>query len=220
MYRICTLMSMKRTKLYVVRHGQTDWNKEKRIQGLKDIELNDEGIRQAKILSEVFKALPINAVYCSKLKRTKQTAQEIANVFEHPVIENEHIHEKNMGSVEGLKMSEYRAQFQDKLDEHLNLNFYERLFNKIVDDAESAIDVAERVLPALHSICQNHYGEHVVIVTHGWVIKLLLILIDKYQEESIHVDNGAILEMEGNGKELSIVTFQGIKGEKKPLFTQ
>lgn len=211
---------MQPTKLYVVRHGQTDWNKEKRIQGMQDIGLNEEGKRQAKILSEVFKAFPISAVYCSTLKRAKQTAQEIANAFSHPVIENEHLHEKNMGSVEGLLMTDYKKQFQDKLNEHLSLNFYERLFNKIVDDAESTIDLAERVLPALHSICQNHRGEHVVIVTHGWVIKLLLILIDKYQEETVYVENGAILEMEGNGKELSIQTLQGIKGAKKPLFTQ
>ena len=116
---------MKATTLYIIRHGQTDWNKEKRIQGKTDIELNEEGITQSKLLAEVFTALPISAVYSSYLSRAKKTAEIIARPFGHQVVEHEHLYERNKGSIEGLLISEYKRTFQDKLEEHFSLNFYE-----------------------------------------------------------------------------------------------
>ncbi|NGX31147.1 MAG: Phosphoserine phosphatase 1 [Chlamydiae bacterium] len=211
---------MKTTTLYIIRHGQTDWNKEKRIQGKTDIELNEEGILQAKLLAEVFTSLPITAIYSSYLSRAKKTAEIIAKPFGHQVIEHPHLHERDKGSIEGLLISEYKRTFRNQLEEHFSLNFYERLFNKIVEDSESFIDLAERILPTFHEICKNHEGEKVVIVTHNAILKLLLVLIGKYQEETLLIENGAILEIESDSKELSLITTEGIKGEKSTLFTQ
>ena len=116
--------------------------------------------------------------------------------------------------MEGMGIEEFNIRYKEQIQNHFSLGYYERLFNKIVEDQESAIDLAERTLPALHTICKAHRDEHIVVVTHEWVIKLLLILIGKYKEESLEIENGAVLEMAGNGSRLEIVTMQGIKVEK------
>lgn len=203
-----------KTHLYLICDTQTDWHKEKRIHGSSDIELNEEGIQQAKLLCEVLQSFPVQAVYTSPKKRAHQTAKIIAESFNVKPAVNKALTEKCLGLVEGMGHEEYQQRYKEQLNDHFNLGYYERLFNKIVEDQESCIDVAERVLPALHDICSQHLDQHVVVVTHDWIAKLLLILIGKYKEESISIENGAILELQGNGTLLEIISMQGIQAEK------
>ena len=94
------------------------------------------------------------------------------------------------------------------------VGFYERLFHKITDSAESDIDLAERVLPALHKISAENLNKDLLIVTHSNILKLLMVLIGKYDEDSIEIERGAVLEMKGDGKQLTILSNQGITGHR------
>ena len=203
-----------RTSLYLVCDTQTDWHKEKRIQGSCDVELNEEGVNQAKLLCEVFSAFPIQAIYTSPKKRAHQAARILGKGLNVDLIVKQGLEEKSMGLAEGMGIEEFNIRYKKEIQQHYSLGYYERLFNKIVEDQESSIDLAERVLPALHDICKKHPGKHVMVVTHEWILKLLLILIGKYKEESIEIENGSVLEMAGDGCRLDILTMQGIKAEK------
>lgn len=202
------------TYLYLVRHGETDLDKKGIMHSESDCSLNKKGEAEAELLAEVLGHHPIHAIYTSQMKRAFDTATLIASRHNCDVVIEEGVSERRLGKAEGMHKSEYENIFMEAMLKHSELNFYEKLFNKIIDDGESHIDLAERVLPTLHTICERHKGKHVVIVTHDWIIKILMILIGKYDESSIEIESGAVVEMKGNGKELAILSKQGVFAEK------
>lgn len=202
------------TYLYLVRHGQTDLDKKGILHSTMDCGLNEKGESEAKLLANVLSHHPISCVYSSNLRRALETAKPIAKACKCEVRTEKSLSEKKLGKAEGMHISEYQNIFMDALLRHSEMNFYERLFNKIVDDSESHIDLAERILPTIHALCEQHPDEHLVIVTHDWVLKILMILIGKFDESSIEIESGAVVEMKGNGKELAILSTQGVCAEK------
>jgi len=119
--------------IYIVRHGQTNWNLEKRNQGRKDIELNEKGILQAKETAEKLKGKTFDIVYSSPLKRAMQTAKIITN---QEIIEDSRIIERSNGELEGKLKSEYQSlvdftdpnetrDFRKKIE-----NFFKEIVNK------------------------------------------------------------------------------------------
>ena len=126
--------------IYIVRHGQTNWNLEKRNQGRKDIELNEKGILQAKETAEKLKGKKFDIVYSSPLKRAMQTAKIITN---QEIIEDSRIIERSNGELEGKLKSEYQSlvDFTDPNETRYNIeplndfrkrieNFFEEIVNK------------------------------------------------------------------------------------------
>lgn len=95
--------------IYIVRHGQTNWNKEGRYAGRKNIPLNEEGILQAKQLKEKLKNIKFDIVITSPLKRAIQTAQEITN---QKIIIDERIIERSNGELEG----KLKTEIKEKID--------------------------------------------------------------------------------------------------------
>lgn len=87
--------------IYMTRHGQTDWNVQKRVQGKADIELNENGIEQAQLTSEKFKDIEIDLIICSPLKRAKQTAEIINRVTKCEIIYEDGVSERDFGEFEG-----------------------------------------------------------------------------------------------------------------------
>ncbi len=92
--------------IYAIRHGQTDWNKEGIIQGGgSNCPLNEEGLKQAKILAEKLKNFHITKIYSSDLLRAKQTTEEINKILKVKVVYSPLLRETNYGEVEGKKIS-------------------------------------------------------------------------------------------------------------------
>ena len=91
----------------MTRHGQTDWNVEKRVQGKADIELNATGIEQAKITSEKLKDEKIDIIISSPLKRAKQTAEIINQTLNCPIIYEDGISERDFGEFEGKQRTDF-----------------------------------------------------------------------------------------------------------------
>ena len=156
-------------KLIFIRHGQTDWNVQGKIQGSYDSELNDTGIKQAMNLSE--KLLNLNykfsKIYSSPQKRALKTAEILSKSSNVDYISVKDLQEMNMGKWEGLSWKEVEENYPNEYKEwYLN-----RRYTK-TPDGESYQDMLERVLKAIHKII-NENNEDVVIVSHSAVIMCL-----------------------------------------------
>lgn len=153
-------------KLYVVRHGQTDWNKNNIIQGRTDIPLNEEGFKEAEELGENLKDIPFDIAYVSPLTRAKQTAEAVLKY--HPetgVVYDPRLAEMCYGEQEGTT----RLGRQ-----------YEEMKERVVyrhPGGESYFDVAARIYPCLKEILEKNLDkDYVLIVCHG----RLMAFIDSY----------------------------------------
>jgi broad specificity phosphatase PhoE len=134
------------TTLLLVRHGETDWNAEGRLQGHTDRPLNEYGRRQAKELAERLADEPVDAIYASDLSRAKETAEIVGERLGLPVVIDADLREKNWGNWEGLTG-----------DERVHVVF----------EGESTEEHRDRVLRAVRRIVERHPGQRIVVVTHG-----------------------------------------------------
>jgi probable phosphoglycerate mutase len=148
------------TVFALVRHGETDWNRERRIQGSTDIPLNDTGREQARATGALLASRRWTALVASPLSRASETARLIgAEVgLGEPEVEPR-IAERDYGQAEGLTGSEIDAMFPDGAD---------------VPGREARESVAERAVAALHDLAARHPGEAVIVVAHGGVIRSVL----------------------------------------------
>jgi len=180
------------TVFALVRHGETDWNRERRIQGSTDIPLNDLGRDQARATGALLASRRWTALVASPLSRAAETARLIG---EHvglgdPEIEPR-LAERDYGAAEGLTGPEIDALFPDGAD---------------VPGRESRAAVAERAVAALHDLAARHPGEAVIVVAHGGVIRSVLETIDpgRYREP---ITNGSVHSFRHADGALELVAF-------------
>jgi broad specificity phosphatase PhoE len=200
--------------LYLIRSAETSQDKQGLICTEHDADLTSRGVEESRILAQVFSSYQLADVYSSRSSHCLETAQIIADSIGQKVRVEEAFDDRKMGVAAGMQATEFEAIYIDEISARSRLGFYERLFHKVIPEAESDIDLAERVLPALHSIAGNKQGRDILVVTHTNILKLLMVLIGKFEEDSIEMERGAVLEIRGDGKQLSIISHQGIKGEK------
>ncbi|MCK5391760.1 MAG: histidine phosphatase family protein [Deltaproteobacteria bacterium] len=155
--------------LILIRHGETDWNRIGRCQGVADIVLNENGERQAKELAESLKNHDIKAVYSSHLKRAFETAQKIAKHHKLSVQVDPDLREMNQGDLEGLTFPDIRDRYAEILKKWRESPETLRLPN-----GESLIEVQERAWEAFEKVHKLHLGETVVAVSHNLTIITLL----------------------------------------------
>jgi broad specificity phosphatase PhoE len=162
-------------KLFLIRHGQTDWNLEGKIQGSYDSELNNTGIIQAEELGR--KVLEVNykfsKIYSSQQKRAVKTAEILSDATNVDYIPIKGLEEINLGEWEGLSWSEVQEKFPKEYDEWYNNRRYTKS-----PKGESYQDMLERVLPVIYNII-NENCDDVAIVTHGAVIMCLQCYVTK-----------------------------------------
>jgi broad specificity phosphatase PhoE len=149
------------TTILLVRHGETDWNQQRRVQGHSDTPLNETGIAQARALIERLADEPVEAVYSSDLARALDTARGVAEERGLPVHQVRELREKDFGTWEGLTDTEIFERFPQAHDGPWG-------------DAETGEQLAERVLGALRRIGAEHPGGTVVVVTHGGPLRAVL----------------------------------------------
>jgi uncharacterized phosphatase len=148
------------TEIYLVRHGETDWNRARRIQGRTDIPLNQIGREQARRTARLLARRTWDAVFTSPLSRARETAQIIASELGLPDPEQvASLVERNYGDAEGLDFRQIEARYPERTD---------------VPGREARPDVAERVMRELRRIAESHPCESLVIVSHGGAIRAVL----------------------------------------------
>jgi broad specificity phosphatase PhoE len=157
------------TTFYFVRHGQTDWNIQRRYQGQMDIPLNEIGIEQAKIAAAKLAGQAFDALYCSDLTRAVQTAAEIEKVIHLPVRKDPRLREIHQGEWQGLPFDEvFSASMYDSA-EHLESP---ALFRP--PGGEAVREVAERVWSCLEELAGQHKDQRILVVSHGLAIATAL----------------------------------------------
>ncbi|CAK9185842.1 unnamed protein product [Ilex paraguariensis] len=158
-------------EIIVVRHGETEWNVDGRIQGHLDVELNEVGRKQAAAVADrLSKESAVSAVYSSDLKRALETAQVMASSCGVPeIIQDPDLRERHLGNLQGLTSHEVA---------NLKPNDYEactssRTDQEIPGGGESFDQLYHRCTSSLERIAMKHIGKRVVVVTHGGVLRAL-----------------------------------------------
>ncbi len=162
------------TRIYLVRHGQTQWNIEKRFQGSGDSPLTTQGLKEIELLKERMRQVPLEAAYSSPRERAHQTASIIAEPHGIQVEKHESFGEINLGKWEGKTYKEIKQQ-----DPNLHYAFFHQpdKFTP-VEGHESMAAVQKRSRAALYEIADRNQGKHVLVVSHAITLRLLLLTFE------------------------------------------
>lgn len=183
------------TRLYLVRHGETDWNKARRIQGSTDIPLNDTGRAQALDTARLLSRRSFDRVVASPLSRALETGSIIASHLglAEPEIDPGMI-ERNYGEAEGFTFDDIALHFPDDAP---------------VPGRERRSVLRARVETALLGIAERHPGETVVVATHGAVIRAIVnhISPETSADRSVPIRNGSIHSFDVADGALSLIAF-------------
>ncbi|MBH1940900.1 histidine phosphatase family protein [Mobilitalea sibirica] len=169
------------SKLYVVRHGETDFNIQGKYAGSTDVELNEIGENQAKVLAETFVDKPINIIMSSTLKRAMRTATIIAERIGKEVVALGDFVERNVGLYEGLTREEVSLRYPDLWNQNVL-----RLYDCNLHKGESMRQVRERVYKGLEYIKDTYKGCNIILVTHGYVSREIYGYFNKLSEEKFN----------------------------------
>ena len=148
--------------LFIVRHGQTVWNKEDRIQGHTDIALSERGIQQARLLRDRLAPARIDAAYTSDLSRASETAEIILEGRDVPIHPTSRLREYQKGAHEGLTFREIRARFPRDFPTYVTKDL-----DYAPDGGESTRAVSARMGAVIEEIKMAHLEESVLVVGHG-----------------------------------------------------
>ncbi len=175
-------------KLYVVRHGETIWNVENRVQGVSDIPLTDKGRLDATLQKDFVKTLDIDVVISSPLDRAIETARILTD-NKLPINTDDRIKERDWGMNEGADI--------DSVD---RIDCWDVILNTRVQNIESIQDFMYRVSSFLEDIKVRYKDKNVLVVTHSAVIRVIHYMLGKIPEDGdltkIDIPNLRILEYE------------------------
>jgi broad specificity phosphatase PhoE len=157
------------TSVYLVRHGETAWNKEEIFRGRIDISLNEIGFREAELVGEYLKGKDIHVIYSSPLSRARETARRIAQVFNLKVQPLEGITDTSFGKWEGLPLKEVQIH-----DGELYRQWREQPHLVKLPGGESLDEVRVRAMAALEEVIQYHKGMNIVLVSHRVINKVII----------------------------------------------
>jgi len=156
------------TILFLIRHGETDWNKQGKYTGQKDIPINATGIEQAVKVSKKLKIHAPEIIYSSNLLRALQTAEEISKELKIPIIKDDRLQEINQGEWEGLHITEiqqrYSNEFADRNEDPLRV---------AAPGGESIGEVEDRVKSFLKEITAKHPQSRIALTSHGIVLGII-----------------------------------------------
>ena len=200
---VCNSSFSDETTLLLIRHGETDWNLELKIQGSSDVPLNDTGISQAVALAEVIAIHhpDIIAIYSSDLERAYHTAQKSANKLGLEISSREALRERHGGEAEGLSYKESDERY-GKLKKELSQKCTDdkwRCLCKAVPGEESFGEVFNRAYPELLNLAKKHPGQKIAVFTHGAVIRTIIGTNEKAKSRS--VNNCSVAEFRLNSEE-------------------
>lgn len=160
---------MNPTRICLIRHGETHWNTEKRIQGHLDIDLNPVGLGQAESAARYLVGHPVAALYSSDLQRARQTAERIAAALALPFTQLPEFRERSYGIFEGLTYNEARLRYPAEypLFEARDADY------DFTGSGESLCQFYRRVSNRLRALALAHAGQTVALVTHGGVLDIV-----------------------------------------------
>ena len=153
--------------IYIIRHGQTDWNIERRMQGHTDIALNTNGIKQAELIAQKIANLKIDNIISSDLKRAYMTAQIINQNINKNIETDKRLREFCFGTLEGITIDKITQDVWD------DFNKNPKQFN-----AEAREEIFNRIKSIIDDIKSNNINKNTLVVTHGGPIRMIKYYLD------------------------------------------
>jgi broad specificity phosphatase PhoE len=156
------------TTVFLLRHGDTDWTRDRRILGQRDVGLNADGVNQARAAALALKGLDVSEVIAAPLLRTVQTAEVIAGLFDLEVARDPRLAEMQIGRWEGMPYDavEVDPEYQRFVDDPASAR---------IPGGERLVDVRDRAVSSVNqALGDNPWGSLLVLVSHAAVIRVLL----------------------------------------------
>jgi broad specificity phosphatase PhoE len=203
------------TTIYIVRHGETEWNVEKLIQGQKDSSLTKKGEAQAKMLAKELGHIYFNAVFSSDLLRAKRTAEIIVLEKKLAVKTSQALRERAFGKHEGKSIELFRKELSHLFNEYSRLSTEEKFRFKFDKDIESEGEAVSRFITLLRELAVAYAGKTILVVTHGAVMRYFLIHAGFGTHQTLPssektIENTAYIKVESDGVDFFIKETKGI----------
>ncbi len=204
--KICTI--------YLVRHGQSEWNVQSLMQGkTSGVPLTKTGVKQAREIAGRFKLIKFAAIFSSDLMRARQTAQIIAYQRKLAVTTARAIRERSFGAYEGKTLKQYQEDLQETLTRFDALSDKDKFKFVYPHEIEGIGETVSRVIIWLREISIAYAGKSVLVVSHGGVLRLLLIHLGYgtyNQLPPFSIDNTGYLVLKSDGVEIEIKEVVGV----------
>ena len=174
------------TEITIVRHGETMWNVEQRIQGQHNSKLTENGTLQAELVGKALVKREFDVLISSDLERAAETAGIINKQLSLPLTYNANLRERSFGILEGKTLSEIKKQYP-----HEYTSYKSREPKFVIPEGESIEQLFVRVTSAIEEIARKYQNEKVLIVSHGLVLEMMMyktfsIALDKPRNFSIN----------------------------------
>jgi broad specificity phosphatase PhoE len=174
--------------VFLLRHGQTAWNKQGRVMGRTQVPLDADGIKQIQKIAPLIATLELDGIYTSPLRRAVQTARVVAEGTNLPIRKSEGLNEIAFGDWAG-------RHFDDLIDEELYRRFIKSPAKTVLPGGETISDVQRRGLSVIGEAAQKVPGGRFLMVSHGDVIRAILsyymkLPLNEYRR--LRVDNGSL----------------------------
>lgn len=187
--------------IYLTRHGETEWNEKKLIQGHTDIPLNTKGKKQAKELGKQLKDINFDAAFSSDLLRAENSAEIIVKEKKMVIIKIKALRERFFGRFEGKNLSEMRKAFGEVM-----LVTKEKQKKLKIYDVENDEEIITRLIPFMKKIARQYIGKKILMVTHGGLLRAFLGYVDfkipEYSDRPMKNTGYLIIESDGNKFEI------------------
>ena len=182
--------------IFLLRHGETAWNKLGRVMGRTQVPLGADGLQQIKKVAPLVATLELDGIYTSPLRRAVQTARVIADGTNLPIRKSEGLNEIAFGDWAG-------RHFDDLIDDELYRRFIKSPAKTLLPGGETISDVQRRGLQVIHEAAQKRPGGRFLMVSHGDVIRAILchymkLPLNEYRR--LRVDNGSLSALQTNGR--------------------
>ena len=191
-------------KFFLVRHGETEWNKLGRFQGHEDIKLNERGLSQARETANASSGWGHTAIYTSPLTRTVQVAEELAKVTPVPVSQRPGLKELGLGDLEGVTGEEMRRKWPEVF------SAWRSNPEKVsMPNGESLFQLRDRAWQSILEIEQAHAeDESVVVISHNFAIRsivgeLLGVPLENFHRMSLSLSSVCTFESDDRGRRLT-----------------
>ncbi len=156
-------------RIYLVRHGETEWNASMRYQGHADVPLSDTGRQQALLIGKRLSYEKFNVVYSSDLERAYETAKIITAFHSINVETVPELRELNFGFWEGLNLKEIKKTYPAELEQ-----WWDKPLSSRIPGGETLGEMVERSVAAIKQIFDRHSSENVLVVSHGGAIRSIV----------------------------------------------
>ena len=197
-------------RIYLVRHGQTQWNLEQRFQGLIDVPLDQDGKNQAHQLACELKDISFDKIYASPLLRAKETATILNQYLNKEIHFEPNLREGAFGKAEGMTRAEYLQYYSVQHAQVHAMPFLERIQSTVVPGSESIAEIADRVISFLNTLVQQHVGETLLVVSHGFVIRSVLASLCEMDDREISIENTGYIVLEHQGGKFELKHQKGL----------